>query len=68
MALMTDDELKRRERFATALMLLANALACAQIYDLIPADPVIWKKLALFLSALLSTYGFRSALKLPAKE
>lgn len=67
--LLADEKtLRNRERFASALMLVANALACAQIYDLIPSEPSILKKLALFFSALLSTYGFRSALKLPAKE
>lgn len=60
MALMLPDE--KPSRLAYIMMFLANALACAQIYDLIPDD---YRKLVLFATALLSTYGFRAALKLP---
>lgn len=49
---------------ATLLMLVANCLACAQIYDLVPPDP-LWRKMIMCLTAILSTYGFRAALSLP---
>ena len=62
MALMLPDE--KPSRLAYVLMFLANALACAQIYDLVPDDKLC-RKLVLFATALLSTYGFRAALKLP---
>lgn len=59
-----DSQLKWEKARASLLMLLANCLACAQIYDLIPADP-LWRKIFLCLTAILSTYGFRAALSLP---
>lgn len=62
MALMLPEE--KPSRLAYIMMFLANALACAQIYDLVPDDK-LYRKLVLFATALLSTYGFRAALKLP---
>jgi len=63
---MADDSsaLKWEKARASILMLLANCLACAQIYDLVPVDPLL-RKLVLCLTAILSTYGFRAALSLP---
>lgn len=60
----TDSKLKLEKAYASLLMLLANCLACAQIYDLIPTDPP-WRKVVMAFTAILSTYGFRAALALP---
>lgn len=59
-----DSGLKWEKLRASILMLVANCLACVQIYDLVPQDP-LWRKMLLCLTAILSTYGFRAALSLP---
>ena len=65
MRLMLPDE--RQSRWAYVMMFCANALACAQIYDLVPPDLLV-RKIVLFVTALLSTYGFRAALRLPPPD